>query len=299
MTREPRVRLEVRRAYYRHDVHYEDSWPVASVQPVRLYLCASTSELQRDTVKEESSVQYRSTGKKEHDRASFSFRFDDTTELTGSMRLKLWVSTSEGDDLDLFLVIRNFDSANQEVFFSGFNGYERDAAAKGWLRASHRELDESRSTPLRPWLNHTQIQKLRPNEIVPLEIEIWPSSTLFEAGSTLQISIQGHDAAKYPAFGHRRLVNHGLHSIFTGGRFDSHLVIPVNQSRSLHRERPATLVDRVNLRRIDPLSDSGAAPAGAAHIEHLEPHPRNRNTNRQDIPRLRGRRVHGRHDPAF
>ena len=170
---------------------------------------------------------------KENDRASFSFRLDKTTELTGDMRLKLWVNTSEGDDLDLFVVIRKFDSAEREVFFSGYNGYERDAAAKGWLRASHRELDQSQSTPLRPWHSHTRIQKLRPNEIVPLEIEIWPSSTLFEAGSTLQISVQGQDAAKYPAFGHRKLVNYGQHTIFTGGRYDSHLIIPVNQSSSL------------------------------------------------------------------
>ena len=229
----PRVRLEIRRSYYQQDVRHEDNWPVATVRPERLYLYARTSGLEQEPVEEESSVQYRSTGKKENDRATFSFRFDKTTELTGGMRLKLWVSTSEGDDLDLFVVIRKFDSGKQEVFFSGFNGYERDAAAKGWLRASHRELDQSRSTPLRPWLNHTRIQKVRPTEIVPLEIEIWPSSTLFAAGSTLQIAIQGHDGAKYPAFGHRKLVNRGLHTIFTGGRYDSHLVIPVNQTSSL------------------------------------------------------------------
>ncbi len=230
--REPRVRLEVRRAWYQQDVREEDNWPIACVQPMRLYLCARTSGMRREPVEQESRVQYRSTGKKESDRALFSFRFDETTELTGGMRLKLWVSTSEGDDLDLFVVVRKLDSAGREVFFPGFNGYERDAVAKGWLRASHRELDHSRSTPLRPWLSHTQVQKLRPNEIVPVEIEIWPSSTLFEAGSTLQIAIQGHDAAKYPAFGHQSLVNNGLHTIFTGGRYDSHLVMPANQSEA-------------------------------------------------------------------
>jgi predicted acyl esterase len=232
MIGEPRVRLEVRKSYYRHEVRREDNWPIASVRPVRLFLCASTLELRREPIEEESRVQYRSTAKKENGSASFSFRFERTTELTGGMRLKLWASTSEGDDLDLFVVIRKFDSAKREVFFSGYNGYERDAAAKGWLRASHRELDQSRSAPLRPWLSHTQIQKLRPNEIVPLEIEIWPSSTLFEVGSTLEVGIQGHDAATYPAFGHRKLANRGLHTIFTGGRYDSYLVIPANQSNS-------------------------------------------------------------------
>ena len=78
----------------------------------------------------------------------------------------------------------------------------------------------SRSTPLRPWHSHTRIQKLRSGEIVPLEIEVWPSATLFEAGSTVLLTIQGHDAAGYPAFGHRQLVNSGWHIIFTGGPYD-------------------------------------------------------------------------------
>ena len=230
MLQHPRVRLEVRKSYYRHDVRHEGTWPVATVRPAPLYLCAGTSGLQREPVEAESRVQYQSTGQKENDRALFSFQFDTATELTGGMRLKLWVGTSAGDDLDLFVLIRKLDSARREVFFSGFNGYERDAVAKGWLRASHRELDLERSTPLRPWHRHARIQKLRPDEIVPVDIEIWPSSTLFETSSILQLAIQGHDAAKYPAFAHRKVVNRGLHTIFTGGKYDSRLVIPVNLS---------------------------------------------------------------------
>lgn len=144
------------------------------------------------------------------------------------MRLKLWVSTSEGDDLDLFVVLRKLDSTGKEVFFSGFNGYERDGLAKGWLRASHRDLDSSRSSPLRAWHSHARIEKVRAGDIVPLEIEIWASATLFEAGSTLQVTIQGQDAARYPAFGHRKLVNRGLHTIFTAGPYDSSLAVPLN-----------------------------------------------------------------------
>jgi predicted acyl esterase len=150
-------------------------------------------------------------------------------ELIGGMRLKLWVSASEGNDLDMFVVLRKLDSTGKEVFFSGFNGYGRDSVAKGWLRASHRELDPARSTPLRPWHSHTRLQKVNPGEIVPVEIEVWPSATLFEAGTTLQLIIQGHDAAKYPAFRHTRLVNRGWHTIFTGGSYDSCLTVPLNK----------------------------------------------------------------------
>jgi putative CocE/NonD family hydrolase len=227
MDQVPKVRLEVRKAFYQHEVRSEENWPLASVQPTPFYLCASTGTLQTERVATEGKVQYLSTSRRNE--AAFSYRFEQAAELIGSMRLKLWVSTSEGDDLDLFVVIRKLDSRGDEVFFSGFNGYEHDAVAKGWLRASHRELDEARSTPLRPWHRHIRMQKLRSGEIVHVEIEIWPSATLFESGSTLRVTVQGRDAAKYPAFGHGKLVNRGMHTIFTGGQYDSSLMVPLNR----------------------------------------------------------------------
>jgi putative CocE/NonD family hydrolase len=227
MDRKPKVRLEVRKAFYQQEVRGEQTWPPASVQPTTFYLCAYTASLRPEPVGSEGKVQYQPASRL--GRAVFSWRFERPTELIGSMRLKLWVSTSEGDDLDLFVVLKKLDSAGREVLFSGFNGYERDCVAKGWLRASHRELDQSRSTPLRPWHSHTRIQKLGRGEVVPLDIEIWPSATFFEAGSTLQLTILGHDAARYPAFRHRELVNSGHHTIFTGGRYDSCLTVPLCQ----------------------------------------------------------------------
>jgi predicted acyl esterase len=226
MEKAPRVRLEVRRAYYRQTVRDSEGWPPSSVEPAQLYLCANTSRLQRAPVVEESSVRYRPAS--QNGKAVFSHRFERAVELLGGMRVKLWVSTSEGDDLDLFVTLRKFDPAGDEVFFSGYNGYTRDCVAKGWLRASHRELDLSRSTPLRPWHNHTRLQPMQAGEIAALEIEIWPSATLFEAGSTLLLTVQGHDAAKYPSFGHRKLVNRGMHTLYTGGTHDSCLTVPAN-----------------------------------------------------------------------
>ncbi len=181
MDRVPQVRLEVRRAFYQQEVRSEDSWPLRSVQPALLYLCGNTGSLQTELPASEGTVRYDSTST--NGRASFSCRFARPVELIGGMRLKLWVSTSEGDDLDLFVVLRKLDPAGREIFFSGYNGYERDSLAKGWLRVSHRELDASRSTPLRPWHSRTSMQQLNPGEIVSAEVEIWPSATFFEAGS--------------------------------------------------------------------------------------------------------------------
>ncbi|HEV3310719.1 MAG TPA: hypothetical protein VG815_09390 [Chloroflexota bacterium] len=52
------------------------------------------------------------------------------------------------------------------------------------------------------------------------------TSTLFESGSSLAVEVLGCDAARYPGFRHGGTVNRGYHTIYTGGRFDSHLLVP-------------------------------------------------------------------------
>jgi uncharacterized protein len=222
----PRVRLEVRRSRNDYSVRFENQWPLPSVNYRPLYLDAKTSRMSLQPPHQESSTSYRPKAKNRDGRASFLFTFDASTELTGSMTLKLWVSCSEGDDLDLFAVLRKFDSRGREVHFFGYNGYANDGVAKGWLRASHRELDPLLTRPGRPWHTHRTVQPVEVGEIVPLEIEVLVSSTLFEAGSSLRVDVLGQDAARYPAFRHRRTVNSGRHQIFTGGCFDSHLLAP-------------------------------------------------------------------------
>lgn len=55
-------------------------------------------------------------------------------------------------------------------------------------------------------------------------------SMLLMAGSSLQLDVLGHDAARYPGFRHERTVNRGRHSVHTGGRYPSALIAPfVNQ----------------------------------------------------------------------
>jgi len=49
-------------------------------------------------------------------RVSFVHRFVRDTEITGGMTLKLWVSTSNGEDLDLFVLLRKFDADGLETF---------------------------------------------------------------------------------------------------------------------------------------------------------------------------------------
>ena len=222
----PRVRLAVRRSLDDRDVRTEPDWPLEHVTYVSLYLDGPTAALRTEAPLDEGVVSYDPEAGS-RDRASFAYRFQQDTEITGSMNLKLWVSTSAGDDMDIFVLVRKFNANGREIFFYGYNGFNRDGVAKGWLRVSHRELDHERSRPARPWHTHRHRQPVRPGEVVPAEIEILASSTYFEAGTSLRLDVLGQDAVRYPAFKHGRSVNSGVHSIHTGGKYPSALIAPL------------------------------------------------------------------------
>ena len=50
-----------------------------------------------------------------------------------------------------------------------------------------------------------------------------------EEGGFPAVSIQGRDGVKCPVIKHRDLVNRGTHTIQAGGRYDSHLLVPVTR----------------------------------------------------------------------
>jgi predicted acyl esterase len=158
--------------------------------------------------------------------------FHADTELTGHMKLKLWVEIEEGDDMDLFVAIQKLDADGNLVPFIFYATCDDGPAALGWLRASHRALDLEKSTPWQPVHLHTCEERLTPGTPVPVEIEIWPSSTLFRAGESLRVQVQGHDihgdiGGGPSSMRHLELRNAGTHIIRTGGQYDSHLLAPV------------------------------------------------------------------------
>jgi len=106
--------------------------------------------------------------------------------------------------------------------------------ALGWLRASHRALDRTRSSELVPFHPHTGEELLVPGEPVELEIEIWASGTRFRAGEQLVLTLQGRDYIKRPpAEGvpplqilHEELRNEGAWTVLSGPEHPSALLVP-------------------------------------------------------------------------
>ena len=233
-----RVRLEARERYYVGKFRDENEWPLERTRYKRLYLDARTGSLRPTPMKTRASVWYdapgdgtRCPGATREERVQFDYTFSEPTELTGHMKLRLWVEAKGAEDMDLFVAIQKFDRKGESVPFAAFSALEDGPVALGWLRVSHRELDRTRSTPQQPWLLHQRELKLKPGVPVPVEIEIWPSGTRFAKGEKLRVVVQGSDIYMYGNWirlaGHPETRNAGRHVIHTGGKHDSHLLVPV------------------------------------------------------------------------
>ena len=219
----------VRERFFEGRFRFARDFPVPGTEYRELYLDPARGTLSRDKVEEESALAYSATeSDDEVDGCQFTYRFDRRTELVGHMKLKLWVAAEGADDMDLQVGIRKLDGTGKEVHFLDFNHFEEGMVASGWLRVSHRELDTEKSTPYQPWLKHQRLMPLGEGEVVPVEIEILPSGTAFEAGESLQLVIQGYDIIDFfYRYHHAETVNRGRHVIHGGGRYPSHLLVPV------------------------------------------------------------------------
>ena len=135
----------------------------------------------------------------------------------------------------------------QRQFFDHFLKQKADSGVGTWPRVllevrerahvgTFQELDLARSRPEQPFHPHAREERLRPGEPVAVEIEIWPSATLFRAGQQLRVVVQGSDIAdrgvpNAPFARHEQTHNQGVHIIHTGGPYDSHLLVPVIPAR--------------------------------------------------------------------
>lgn len=225
----PAVRLHVRDRYAVAARKPAKQWPVEGTRYERLYLDAANAGLSRETP--------AAAGRATYDpfdfdgQAIFDFPVEAETELVGHMKLKLWVSTDAGDDLDLHVAIEKLRADGSKEGFAHWAVFEDGPVALGWLRVSRRKLDPTRSSEYQPALTNSSDDKLAPGEVAEVDIEILPSGTRFLAGETLRLIVKGRDIYDHPKpmlyMRHEDTVNAGAHLIHTGGATPSYLLIPV------------------------------------------------------------------------
>lgn len=224
----PRVRIGVRTREDQWTFRDEADWPLPDVTYRTLWLDAAEGSLGVQRPETATTESYLSTD--DDGAATFDIRFDERTEMTGNAKLRLWISTDLSNDADLFVGVEKFDQDGSRVPFTFSQMYDDGPMGFGWLRVSHRALDEERSTPERPWHSHARRDWLVHGVPVPVDIEIWPNSVIFEPGESLRVIVKGTPIQRYTGpfeIVFAPLHNAGNHIIHTGGEFDSHLYMPV------------------------------------------------------------------------
>lgn len=223
----PPVRLEVRDSGDSIvQVRQEAAWPLPQTRWTALHLHTG-SRLHEDPPSSIDSVAFDAAA----GRASFTWGVPRDLELSGPMKLRLHVEVRGADDFFLFAAVRKIrDGA--EVGFEGSYGFPFDTVTKGWLKASHRRLDERGSEPWRPVHTHDAVELLRPGQIVPIEIELLPSATVFQRGDVLRLDVQGRWffprdplRGQFPAMYESSPA--GTAVLHLGGDHDAYLLAPV------------------------------------------------------------------------
>jgi predicted acyl esterase len=117
---------------------------------------AAKGTMSRDRLANSGETRFSAEADTPRDEARAVFvgsTFEQETEFTGPVMLKLWIS-SNSDDADLFAIVRKIGRDGRDVVFPGQSSPAIPAAC-GWLRASHSKLDPAKSTPSRLCLRKT------------------------------------------------------------------------------------------------------------------------------------------------
>ena len=185
---QPRVQLQIRHPGEVFVERHENEWPIARTEWTKFYIHPDDLSLSQTPPEGEGARSYEGFS----DGLTFLTEpLENDIEITGPIASKLWIS-SETEDADLFLVVRVFAPDMKEVTFQGALD-PHTPIAQGWLRASHRKLDEELTEPYRPYHTHDEIQLLNPGDVYELDVEVWPTCIHVPAGHRLGFSVRGSD----------------------------------------------------------------------------------------------------------
>nr|MCU0259967.1 CocE/NonD family hydrolase [Ilumatobacteraceae bacterium] len=140
--------------------------------------------------------------------------------MVGSGSADLWVS-ADAADTDLEVTLTEVRADGTEVLVQG-----------GWLRASHRALDEAASSELRPVHTHLEAdaEPLVPGgEPVYARVEIFPFAHVFRAGSRIRLAIDAPGGNR-PTWEFETISDGETVTVWHGAELGSRLVLPMVDS---------------------------------------------------------------------
>ena len=106
---------------------------------------------------------------------------------------------------------------------------------RGWLKASHREVDPERSKPWKPFHPHTKKVPVEPGAVSEYAIDLRPMANLFEKGHRIKIEIFSCDyptdrldfTLLWPVWSHLSYSRNVSYQVHHSASYPSRLVLPV------------------------------------------------------------------------
>jgi len=207
---------------------YEQEWPLARTQWTKFYLnsweeLSPAPELYQDEPDCFLQQPLHLSTKRDSVKYLTSPLAEDL-EVTGPAALHLFASIDQ-DDTNWIVKLIDADENGSEL-----------SLVTGYLKASHRAVDESKSTPWQPYHSHRSSEPVVPGEIYEYAIELVPTANVFRAGHRIKLEIGSMESPRdweMVMHFHPHLCSSKttVHKIYRDKEHQSHLLLPVIRSK--------------------------------------------------------------------
>jgi predicted acyl esterase len=232
---EPPIKLFIRGP---NEYRFENEWPLARTQWTKYYLhegpanatkSMNDGKLSTDPPGDAKPVTYPThmptyvmTAKGKPVITFSTEPLGEDTEVTGPMNLVMWVSSST-KDMDIFARLMDVPPKGHP-----------EQLTRGWLKVSHRKLDPNLSKPWRPVHSHDEEIFLKPEDIVQVHVELWPTCNVFKAGHRIMLDISSHDGIMrdWPHYHYDGVYKLGTNTIYHDSKRPSYLLLPIIPQKS-------------------------------------------------------------------
>jgi uncharacterized protein len=149
-------------------------------------------------------------------------------EIAGPIKLVLYAAST---NCDTDFVVKLYDQAPQSPDHRTKDIQPASrVVTKGWLRASHRAVDPTRSTEYALWYTHTDPQPLEPGAVTKIEVAVMPTAYRFKKGNRIRIDLANGDSGltEFGWFHHEYTPDKlGQDTIFHSEQYPSQILLPV------------------------------------------------------------------------
>jgi uncharacterized protein len=188
-----------------------ENFPVPNTQYLEFFL-SENSKLSDKAPSDHQKASFNSEDKTSY--AEFTHTFSEPSRLLGLPKAVLHMSCDAQDDFVVYCILRKKDKNGKDMMSLNFpiertplksiseidekstHSVNTHIGQMGILRASQREIDESKSIhPNFPFHTHEKQEKITPGDIVKLEIGIWALGVDYQAGESISLRVSTEPCA--------------------------------------------------------------------------------------------------------